>query len=228
MIKVSNLSFKIKNKKILNNISFNINDGERVAIVGGNGAGKTTLIESMLQLNKSYTGKVKYDFEYDKSPLEKVGVQFQDSLFPQGLSVGDIIEYFSKKGNSVDAEFEKTLIKKMGIHEYINIDSSKISGGQAQKLNVLLALISKPKLLFMDELTTGLDVSSRSTITNEVESYLKENNATLLLVTHTAGEIERFIDRVLVLEKGNLVGDMTVKEIIKKHKSVELFLLKLK
>ncbi|MCK5807273.1 MAG: ABC transporter ATP-binding protein [Mycoplasmataceae bacterium] len=228
MIKVTKLSFKIKDKQILKDISFSIKDGEKIAIVGGNGAGKTTLIESMLQLNKSYTGKVEYDFEYKKSPLEKVGVQFQDSIFPQGLSVRDVIDYFSKKGKNIDVTFEKELIKTMGIDKYIDVDSSKISGGQAQKLNVLLALIAKPKLLFMDELTTGLDVSSRSVITNEVEKYLKENKATLLLVTHTAGEIERFIDRVLVLEKGTLVNDLSVKEIIKKHKSVEEFLLKLK
>ena len=228
MIKVSNLSFKIKDKQILEDISFSIKEGEKIAIVGGNGAGKTTLIESMLQLNKSYTGEVKYDFEYNKSPLEKVGVQFQDSMFPQGLTVRDVIEYFSKKGKDVDVEFEKTLIKTMGIDQYIDVDSSKISGGQAQKLNVLLALIAKPKLLFMDELTTGLDVSSRSIITNEVERYLEENNATLLLVTHTAGEIERFIDRVLVLEKGKLINDLSVEEIIKEYKNVELFLLSLK
>ncbi|MCK5866765.1 MAG: ABC transporter ATP-binding protein [Mycoplasmataceae bacterium] len=228
MIKVSNLSFKIKDKQILKDISFAIKDGERIAIVGGNGAGKTTLVESMLQLNKSYTGEVKYDFDYKKSPLEKVGVQFQDSIFPAGLTVRDIIEYFSKKGKDVDVEFQNELIKTMGIDQYIDVDSSKISGGQAQKLNVLLALIAKPKLLFMDELTTGLDVCSRSTITNEVEKYLRKNKATLLLVTHTAGEIERFIDRVLVLEKGKLVNDLSVKEIVKEHKSVEEFLLSLK
>ena len=228
MIKISNLSFNIKGKQILDNISFSIKDGERVAIVGGNGAGKTTLVAYILQLNKSYTGDVEYDFEYKKSPLEKVGVQFQDSVFPAGLTVRDIIEYFSKRGKDVDVKFEKVLIKKMGIDEYIDVDSSKLSGGQSQKLNVLLALISKPKLLFMDELTTGLDVSSRSTITNEVEKYLKDNKATLLLVTHTAGEIERFIDRVLVLEKGKLVSDLKVKDIIKKHKNIEKFLLTLK
>lgn len=224
MITIENLNFKIKNKAILEDINIKINSGEKVAIVGGNGAGKTTLVESILNINTKYTGNIKFDFEYKDSPLEKIGVQFQDSNYPVGLSVRDIIEFFSEKGKVVDKAFQKQLIDKFEMNDFLDKDSSKISGGQAQKLNVLLSLISKPKILVMDELTTGLDVFSRNSITAVVEEYIKKNKATLILVTHTASEIERFIDRVIVLKQGKIIDKLDKTKIIKDYKNVGNFL----
>ena len=228
MIKVTNMNFAVNNKPILKDISFNIKDGEHVAIVGGNGAGKTTIIESILGLNSKYSGKVEFNFDYQKSPLEKIGVQFQDSNYPIGLSTQEIIDFFIKKGNIKDTKFVNDLIDEFKINEFIHKDASKISGGQAQKLNVLLSLMTKPKVLFMDELSTGLDVFSRNIITKIVKNYIDKNQATLLLVTHIASEIETFADRVLVIERGKLINDFSKKEILTKYKSINLFLNSLK
>lgn len=224
MIKVKDLNFKVKDKEILKDISFEINTSERVAIVGGNGAGKTTLIESMLGINKKISGEVIFDFEYDKSPLEKIGVQFQDSNFPDGLLVDDIIEFFSDKTINIDKEFKEKLIKDFNIDDFRYVESSKLSGGQSQRLNVFLALMSKPKYLFMDELTTGLDVTARNTIVGIVNDYINKNKATLILITHNPSEIDKFIDRVIVLKKGKLVNDIKKDELIKKYKTSSAFL----
>ena len=224
MIEIKNLNFKKKNNQILKNINLLIKTGEKVAIVGANGAGKTTLVESILNINKKWNGEIIFDFKYDKSPLEKIGVQFQDSNYPEGLSVREIIDFFKSKSLKIDHSFVDKMINEFKVNEFIDIDSSKISGGQAQKLNVLLALLSKPDILFMDELTTGLDVSSRSVITNFVSKYIASKEKTLILVTHTPGEIERFIDRVIVLKNGEISQDVKTKDIIKKYLSIELFL----
>ena len=227
MIDVKDLSVQIGSKHILKDINITIKEGERVALVGANGAGKTSLVEVIIGLNKNYSGKINFNFKYDKSPLEKIGVQFQDALYPNGLSVGDVVEFFIEKTDTPDLELVEMMKRDFGISEFWDAKSSKISGGQAQKINILLALLNKPKVLFLDELTTGLDVHSKGELVNFIETYIKTKKITLILVTHTAGEIERFIDRVIVLSKGQVINKISTKDIKKKYKNIEEFLYSL-
>ncbi len=227
MIKITNLNRVVKDNYILTDINLTFKAGEKVAIVGGNGAGKTSLIETIIGIAAKSSGTVEFDYKFQKSPLEIVGVQFQDSNFPPGLKVNEIINFFLAKALHKNEALVKKLIKAFKIDDFLDFDGSKISGGQAQKVNVLLALLNKPKIIILDELTTGLDVFAQSTIVDEVEKYINKEKATMLLVSHNATEIERLATRVVLLDKGKVTFDGKVTDIIKKHKSVANFLKKL-
>lgn len=221
MIEITKLNKIVKHKPILRNINLEIKDGERVALIGSNGSGKTTLIETILNIQKKTSGKVDFKFEYQHSPTEKMGVQFQDANFPVGLTTKRLIEFFKLKALNRDEKYIEKLIDKFGVKEFLETDASKLSGGQAQKLNILLALINKPQILILDELTTGLDVSARNIIRAEVMDYINENkDLTLILITHIPAEIEEFCNRIVRMENGKIVEDFKVKDLTKKHKTV--------
>lgn len=210
MIEVKNLNYNVKNLKILKDINIKFSKNDRVAIVGHNGAGKTALIETIIHLNKVTSGSVKYDFTYDKSPLEKIGIQFQDSNFPVGLSVKDIIDYFSMIYQNIDTKWIQKIIDQLQINKFYNRNAKELSGGQRQKLNILLSLILKPKILIFDELTTGLDLISRNLIFELIGEYIKGFDPMILIVTHNIEEILTFCNRIIVMKNGQITKDLKV------------------
>ena len=114
----------------------------------------------MVGLNKPTKGDIKFNYEYKSSHLEKIGIQFQDSSYPAGLSVKNIIDFVVEVFNvKSDKDEINSLIKIFGISEFYKKRATSLSGGQLQRLNALLAIIQKPKVLFLDELSTGLDIS---------------------------------------------------------------------
>ncbi|MGL5732843.1 MAG: ATP-binding cassette domain-containing protein, partial [Metamycoplasmataceae bacterium] len=164
---------KLKHAKtVLQNITFKIREGEALGILGANGAGKTTLVEILAGLNKQTSGEVNYLFDYKKSYLEEVGIQFQESSYPPGLSVKEIIAFVIEiYGTKIDDNELNALIHIFGINEFYKKHASSLSGGQQQRLNALLALIHKPKVLFLDEISTGLDITIRTKIKDFIKVY---------------------------------------------------------
>ncbi|MGL5308443.1 MAG: ATP-binding cassette domain-containing protein, partial [Metamycoplasmataceae bacterium] len=145
LIEITNLKKdfgKMKNlKTVLHDVSFKIREGESIGILGANGAGKTTLVEILAGLNKQTSGDVKYLFDYNKSYLEEVGIQFQDSSYPPGLSVKEIISFIIEiYGAKIEKNELNALIQIFGINEFYRKNASSLSGGQQQRLNALLAL----------------------------------------------------------------------------------------
>ena len=220
MIDIKDLTLKYKDKYILDKINIKINKGDRIALVGGNGAGKTTLIEIMLGIQKPTSGKVSFNFDYKTTPLERIGVQFQDAKFPLGLTVKNLIAFFEEKALSVNKKVLEKFRKELGIDEFSERDAALISGGQAQKLNVLLSLINNPEILVLDELTTGLDIYAKSQILKIVQEYLKGTNKTLILVTHSKTEVEEFANRVILLKNGKKLIDENKSALVKKYKKI--------
>lgn len=226
MIKITDLTLTIKGgRNLLDHVNLNINAGDRIAIVGGNGAGKTTLVETIIGIKKKTSGNIVFDFDYQKSPLEKVGVQFQESNFPLGLATGQIIEFFIEKTKSPNKKLIDKLIEEFGINDFYYTDASKLSGGQAQKLNVILALTNSPRLVILDELTTGLDVVAKTLISKAIKEYLEsDKEISMLLVSHTEHEIRALANRIIVMSHGKLIKDTTPSEVLKEYATIGDFL----
>ena len=231
-IEVKNLSkeFGIGDKKkiVLRDVSFDIYENENVALIGGNGAGKTTIVEILAGLNKPTSGTISYLFDYDKSWQDKIGIQFQDSSYPPAITVREVIKFMINiYGTKMNKDEFNALIKIFGIEEYYNKVAHKLSGGQQQRLNVLLALIHKPNIIFLDELSTGLDISIRTRIKNFIKEYAAENQMTIILVSHDMDEIKQLSKKIIFLKQGKIVVNDSVENILKKHDSLEEFVFSL-
>jgi ABC-2 type transport system ATP-binding protein len=146
----------------LSKISFSVYEGEQVAILGTNGAGKTTLLEILSGSVVPSSGRIYYDYDFKYSPQERIGIQFQDASCPRGLKVFDIISFQNSinRYKISEADLAK-LLKTFRLDQMLNKQAHKLSGGQQQRLNVFLAVMSDPKILFLDELSTALDINAQ-------------------------------------------------------------------
>lgn len=225
LIEIKNLvkTFGRGKGKVLavNDITININRNENMALLGANGAGKTTLVEIIVGINKPTSGGIKYDYEYDVGFQEQLGIQFQDSTYPFGLKVKDVVNFMV---DVYDVKITKDelhkMIKMFGLEQYWKKFARSLSGGQQQRLNILLALLHKPKLIFLDELSTGLDISVKEQIINFVGQYCRINNINIVLVSHDVAEIELLCDRVVIMQKGIIKVDMYMKDVKEKFGSI--------
>lgn len=221
VIKVEKLCKKIKDKEILRNISFEINDGECVALIGPNGAGKTTLLDCLLGDKLVTSGQVsvqglavtnsKLNYTRAYLPQENVIVQklkvkeliaFVQSIYPNPLSEQEIDQLL---------QFDKQQKEQL---------AEKLSGGQKRLFSFVLTLIGRPKLVFLDEPTSAMDTSTRQRFW-EIVDQLKKNGVTIVYSSHYIEEVEHTADRILVLHKGELIRDTTPlamrSEEIEKH-----------
>lgn len=216
MIKVENLFVKYGSLCAVSDVSFTIPDGEAFGIIGRNGAGKTTLVETVEGLRKKTSGKISID-GIDPSDQRKredlyrlISVQLQSTSYPDKAKVGELCKLFgSLCANPLNIN---ELLLKFGLLEKANKSVSSLSGGQKQKLSIVLALISRPKIIFLDELTTGLDVDAR----RELWKYLKElkkDGVTIILVTHYMDDVEMICDRIGIMHNGQLVNIGTREEL---------------
>ena len=227
MIEAKDIIKKYGKVTILNNINLKIGNGDRVAIVGSNGAGKTTLIETMLGITKPTSGQVNFDFDYKVSPLEKIGIQFQDAMYPPNLMVKEIIEFFiDVSSEKIDQNNFDKMLEIFEIKDFLNRDASWLSGGQKQKLNLFLAIVTNPQIVLLDELTTGLDIKVSKSITNFIEDYIKKNGKTMILVSHKPYEIEMLCNRIVVMQHGTIVYDKSVASAMQEHGSISKLMFK--
>ncbi|RXY96791.1 ABC transporter ATP-binding protein [Malacoplasma penetrans] len=220
-IKNLNKSFNRNKNHVLKNISIDLYENEHTAILGGNGAGKTTLVEILAGITKADEGEINYLYEYKNSFQEKIGIQFQDSSYPKGLSVKDIISFILDIFKSdLNKDELNALIKIFGIDEFYNKKANSLSGGQSQRLNCLLSILHKPSFLILDELSTGLDVTIKSNIKSFIKEFAKENKITLLLVSHDMDEIQYLSQRIIILKNGEIFVDAKLEDIIKEFGSL--------
>ncbi|NQZ66101.1 MAG: ABC transporter ATP-binding protein [Mycoplasmatales bacterium] len=225
MINIKGGVFSFNNKKeILKKINLEIKDKERVAFIGANGAGKSTLVDVIIGNKKLTKGEIKYNLK--KNINESIGVQFQAKEFPVGLKVKHLLSFYLKLNNlKLDSEKVKKMLKKFDLSEKLNVELKKLSGGQQQKFNIMVALINDPKILILDELITGLDITSQNSMIELISQTLKENiNMSLIIVSHNPVEIQKLVDRVIVLSHGEIVEDIKKEEINKKYKSIDNFI----
>lgn len=209
MIEVRALDKAIKGRTILSNISFEIKSGECVALIGPNGAGKTTLMSCLLGDRKATKGQVLLDglAPRAQSNKEKVAVLPQENAIPTDLKVKELLRFFQAiyKDSLTDVEIDSLLCFSP---EQKNQLAGKLSGGQKRLLAFVICLIGKPKLLFLDEPTAGMDTSTRQRFW-EIVHDLKEKGVTIFYTSHYIEEVEHTAERILVLHQGRLLRDTT-------------------
>ena len=209
VIKVEKLSKKIKDKEILRNISFEINDGECVALIGPNGAGKTTLIDCLLGDKFMSSGHVAIQGFAPTDPRLKqlISVLPQENAVVQSLKVKELLSFF--KSLYSDSLSDKEIDELLRFSDkQKNQLAGKLSGGQKRLFSFVLTLIGRPKILFLDEPTAAMDTSTRQHFW-EIVNRLKKNGVTIVYSSHYIEEVEHTADRILVLHKGELIRDTT-------------------
>ncbi len=230
IIELKNVKKSFGKNEILRDVTFSIKQGDRVTILGPNGAGKSTLINVMLGLTKKTSGEILYPaYEDSRSDfLSDLGIQFQSGRFPANYTVYEVIqvcmeqssEFSYKEYRSWKKESKQKIEEFMEVFQITKIRKNKvsaISGGQKQRLNILLALISNPKVLILDEISTGLDISSQKQLIKFISDYVKENKATLIIVSHILFEIQELTTKVAMLDEGEIKFETTIKKLEDKH-----------
>lgn len=215
VITIENVTKKFKDKKAVEDISFSINKGEVVAILGPNGAGKSTTMLMMLGLLDPTTGNVKVlnQSPREKQVRERIGAMLQEVSVIDALKVKEVIQLFrSYYPNPM--EFDE-LVQFTGLSEDdLKRKAEKLSGGQKRRLGFALALAGNPDVLFFDEPTVGLDITSRKRFWDTVHT-LRGRGKTILFSTHYLQEADDVAERILLFHEGKIVADGTPMEIKK-------------
>jgi len=206
----------------VNEVSFDVKEGEIFGMVGPNGAGKTTTIECLEGLRKPDHGTVRVlgvDPQRDGQILRtRTGMQLQQSNLPERMKVWEALDLYASFYPKA-TDWQEMLVQ-LGLEEKRNTPFSKLSGGQKQRLFIALALLPDPQLIFLDELTTGLDPQARHAIWDLVRE-VRSKGKTILLTTHFMEEAERLCDRVAILDHGRIVALETPAALIRNLGSEE-------
>lgn len=215
VIEVKGLTKKFKSLTAVNDVSFQVEKGTIFGLLGPNGAGKTTTIESMIGLKKPEKGSVRL-LDLDaltagKKLYDFIGVQLQETSYQDKIKVNELCSLFE---NMYDKPLPyKALLSKFGIADKEKSYINQLSGGQKQKVAIILALISNPEIIFLDELTTGLDPKARREMWEHVKQ-LKEEGRTVFLTTHYMEEASYLCDQIAIIDGGELIIKDTVEGVI--------------
>jgi len=200
------LVVRFGDKVALNSINLSIADQGVTALLGANGAGKTTLINCALGLCKPSSGELSV-FNKKVGNIETkrlIGVMLQDSGLPDLLSPAEHIELFSSYYQNPLSVAELT--RRCDLEGFINTRYKHLSGGQKRRVQFALAIVGRPKLVFLDEPTTGLDIDARKTVWNTIDD-LRNGGTAVLLTTHYLEEADSLADHTIVMNKGDIIAN---------------------
>ena len=214
-VSVRNLTKSFSGRAVVDELSFDVQKGEVFGLLGHNGAGKSTTIDLILGLKAPEAGSARIlgmdAAKNRKQVFERVGVQLQNTQYQPNITVEEAcIEYASLYTDPADYP---QLLEQFGLGTLRKNFVSKLSGGERQKLSVVLALIGKPEIVFLDELTTGLDVVARREVWRTLKQ-LKSQGLTIFLTTHYMEEAEALCDRVCIIKSGKKVAEGAIEEVI--------------
>ena len=220
-IKINDLTKKYKDVTAVDRLNLEIYEGELFSLLGINGAGKTTTIKMLATLVKPTSGDAKvfdYSILKDEERIKEIiDISMQETAIARKLTVEENIEFYGKLSGLDKSELNKT---KKAIYETFGFDkiakkqASKLSGGWQRKLSIALALISKPKILFLDEPTLGLDVIARGELWKTINEL--KGKMTIILTTHYMEEAEALSDRIGIMKDGKLLFVGTKDELFSK------------
>jgi ABC-2 type transport system ATP-binding protein len=203
----------------VDDVSFAVNDGEIFGLIGPNGAGKTTTMECIEGLRVPDRGTISvlgFDPFKDVYKLqERIGVQLQQAQLQKRIKVWEAVDLWASLYRKKAADGER-LLEQLGLVDKRNAWFMTLSGGQKQRLFIALALINDPEVVFLDELTTGLDPQARRAIWELVRG-IRQRGKTVFLTTHLMEEAERLCDRVAIIEHGRIVDIDTPESLVKRH-----------
>lgn len=207
IISVANLTKSYGSFEAVKGISFDVQEGEIFGLLGPNGAGKSTTLEIMETLRPKTGGKVMIDgFDLDAQPNEIkkiIGVQLQTSGFYPGLNLTELVEMFAGLYNQkVDPI---TLLTEVNLQDKAKAKYKELSGGQKQRFSIATTLINKPRIIFLDEPTTGLDPQARRNLWHLVKR-IRSEGTTVIITTHYMDEAEVLCDRVAIMDAGTIIA----------------------
>ncbi len=214
-IEVKKLCKSYSNIKAAQNIDISICRGEVFGLLGANGAGKSTTIECILGTKKQDSGTVSIlgmnPQKERKRLFEKVGVQFQEANYQDKIRVAELCEVTSSLYRNT-ADYIG-LLEQFGLSDKLKSAVSELSGGQKQRLFIVLSLIPNPEIVFLDELTTGLDARARRDVWKSLLD-LKQKGLTILLTSHFMDEVEVLCDKIMILKKGETIFYGTIQDAV--------------
>ncbi|WP_321388295.1 ABC transporter ATP-binding protein [uncultured Enterococcus sp.] len=220
---VKELVKEIGGRTIVDQLSFSVKKGQVFGLLGSNGAGKTTTIECILGIKKFNSGEVQLLGETPgknrKTLFQKIGVQLQASSYQNNIKVSELCEEISVLYDQ--PRDYRELLGMFHLSQYEKQPVEKLSGGEKQKLSIILALIPDPEIIFLDELTTGLDTEARRDVW-AILKQLKASGITIFLTTHYMEEAEALCDYLYLINKGKKVIEGTVSELIQQSGAVNL------
>ncbi|HKR04850.1 MAG TPA: ABC transporter ATP-binding protein [Bacteroidia bacterium] len=217
VITVKNLVKKYETLTAVNGISFEVCEGEIFGLLGPNGAGKTTTLEIIETLREKTSGEVIVDgknIEHDQNEIKKIiGVQLQAAGYYPSLTLTELIVLFSGLYN-VDVDTMQ-MLRMVGLEDKAKAKYKELSGGQKQRFSIATTLINHPKIVFLDEPTTGLDPQARRNLW-ELIKQIRDKGATVVITTHYMDEAENLCDRVAIVESGKIIALDTPDNLIDK------------
>jgi len=204
ILQVTDLVKRFGSLTAVDGVSFEIREGSCFGLLGPNGAGKTTTIEMMEGIKQPDGGTIRYRGEALGDQFRnEAGIMFQTTALQEFITVREVMRQFSRfypHSAGIDG-----LADRYALHEFLDQDTRKLSGGQKQRLLLAMAQINQPKILFLDEPTTGLDPQSRRNLWNQVQQ-IKEQGATILLTTHYMEEAYELCDEIAIMDHGRIIA----------------------
>ena len=214
MFKVSEIKKSFKNKEVLKGVSFTIEEGDKVALLGNNGAGKSTLLKIIAGQLQANAGRIETPLDFQT----EIGMMPQGDILIDDLKVGNLVLLKCYMNQLKDIDIE-ALLKMVELEEYRNQYVMGLSGGQKRRLSLLLTILNEPQLIFLDEPTTGMDLES----VDNFWHLLEEQKFTSVVVTHDFNQIDHFFTKVLILKDGRIAAQESVEEIHRKGQTIEQF-----
>jgi ABC-2 type transport system ATP-binding protein len=219
VIQVSGVRKTYGSTVAVDEVSFEVNDGEIFGLIGPNGAGKTTAMECIEGLRTPDRGTISVlgldPFRQVYKLQDRIGVQLQQAQLQKRIKVWEAIDLWASLYNKKPADAER-LLEQLGLTDKRDTWFMNLSGGQKQRLFIALALINDPELVFLDELTTGLDPQARRTIWDLVRG-IRSRGKTVFLTTHLMEEAERLCDRVAIIDRGRVVDIDSPARLVSRH-----------
>ena len=214
MFKVIEIKKSFKNKEVLKGVSFTVEEGDKVALLGNNGAGKSTLLKIIAGQLQANAGRIETTLDFQT----KIGMMPQGDILIDDLKVGDLVLLKCYMNQLKDIDID-ALLKMVELEDFKNQYVLGLSGGQKRRLSLLLTILNEPRLIFLDEPTTGMDLES----VDNFWHLLEEQKFTSVVVTHDFNQIDHFFTKVLILKDGRIAAQESVEEIHRKGQTIEQF-----
>lgn len=214
MFKVIEIKKSFKNKEVLKGVSFTVEEGDKVALLGNNGAGKSTLLKIIASQLQANAGRIETTLDFQT----EIGMMPQGDILIDDLKVGDLVLLKCYMNQLKDIDID-ALLKMVELEDFKNQYVLGLSGGQKRRLSLLLTILNEPRLIFLDEPTTGMDLES----VDNFWHLLEEQKFTSVVVTHDFNQIDHFFTKVLILKDGRIAAQESVEEIHRKGQTIEQF-----
>ncbi|MBE6734521.1 MAG: ABC transporter ATP-binding protein [Ruminococcaceae bacterium] len=220
LLEVRNLTHRFDQKLALDNVSFDVYDGEFLAILGPSGCGKTTILRTLIGLLDVDEGKVSIDgrdITYAPPSSRNMGIVFQNYALFENMTVLKNVQYALKMKKETRADSEEkamAMLKAMGLTEHAKKKPSMLSGGQQQRVAIARTLVLRPRIILFDEPMSALDVETRLALRAELKRIQKEFGTTMIYITHDQEEAFAMADRIMVMDEAKLIQIDTPMNII--------------